>query len=503
MSSDIRVRFAPSPTGYLHVGGARTALFNWLFARHHGGRFVLRIEDTDVARNRPEYTQAIYEGLRWIKLDWDEGPDIGGAYGPYLQSERVARHLAAATQLLASGKAYECFCSQRPTDDDENDDDDSADNIASRAHSRPDEQACRCAQLSDQERADARSRGPAAIRFAVPAGRDFVVDDLIRGKVTFPGETVGDFILVTSDGRALYNLAVVVDDHAMEISHVIRGDEHLANTPKQLLLYEAFDWKPPQFAHIPIILNAQRRKLSKRDGATSLNDYEAMGYVPDAVVNFLALLGWSPRDNRELLTRDELIKLFDLDGVVKHPAIFDTAKLGWMNKEYIKAEPATTLASRVIDLMHRSNRDGAFDRAYVERVASLLHDRVRTVVDVLELGSYFFTDGAIEPTEEALSKHCAKPETITYLQDVRGALTGLTSFDTASVERGIRDLAAAKGVKASEYIHPLRVAVTGEAVSPGIFEVCAILGRDRVLARADALIAMLNAGARAHAKAAH
>ena len=503
MSSDVRVRFAPSPTGYLHVGGARTALFNWLFARHHGGRFVLRIEDTDVARNRPEYTQAIYDGLRWIKLDWDEGPDRGGPHGPYLQSQRVEAHLSAAKALLANGRAYECFCSQRPTDDNENDDDDTAEFDRSNVIDRAVAASCRCNKLSDAEKAEARSRGPAAIRFAVPPGRDFVVDDLIRGKVTFPGETVADFVLVTSDGRALYNLAVVVDDRDMAISHVIRGDEHLANTPKQQLLYEAFEWTPPRFAHIPIILNAQRRKLSKRDGATSLNDYEAMGYVPDAVVNFLALLGWSPRDNRELLTRDELIKLFDLDGVVKHPAIFDTAKLGWMNKEYIKAEPASALAARVVDLMHRSNRDGAFDRAYIEKVAALLHDRVRTVVDVLELGSYFFTDGAIEPSEEALSKHCAKPETVALLQDVRAALAAQSTFDTASVERAIRELAAAKGIKASEYIHPLRVAVTGQSVSPGIFEVCAILGRDRVLARIDALVALLNAGARAHARAVH
>ena len=502
MNSDVRVLFAPSPTGYLHVGGARTALFNWFFARHHGGRFILRVEDTDIARNRPEYTQAIFDGLRWLRLDWDEGPDCGGPHGPYLQSQRAHAHLAAAKTLLEAGRAYECFCSQRPTDDNENDDDDTTEADRSSVIDRATAASCRCDELSEDEKAEARSRGPGAIRLAVPTGRDFVVDDLIRGKVTFPGDTVGDFVLVTSDGRPLYNLAVVVDDHEMAISHVIRGDEHLANTPKQQLLYEAFAWQQPRFAHIPIILNAQRRKLSKRDGATSLNDYEAMGYVPDAVVNFLALLGWSPRDNRELLTREELIKLFDLDGVVKHPAIFDTAKLGWMNKEYIKAEPASALAARVVDLMHRSKRDGAFDRAYVEKVAALLHDRVRTVVEVLELGSYFFSDGVIEPSEEALSKHCAKPETVTLLADVRAALAATATFDTASIERALRDLAAAKGVKASEYIHPLRVAVTGEAVSPGIFEVCAILGRERVLARIDALIDLLNAGARAHAKAA-
>ena len=507
MSESVRVRFAPSPTGHLHVGGARTALFNWLFARHHGGRFVLRIEDTDIARNRPEYIQAIYAGLRSIGLDWDEGPDIGGPHGPYLQSQRADRHLAVARELLALGRAYECFCSQRPADDDENDDD--PEPVATAAL------PCMCAALSGADKAEARGRGPAAIRFNVPSGQDFVVDDLIRGRVTFPNETVGDFVIVTSDNRALYNLAVVVDDHDMAITHVIRGDEHLANTPKQQLLYQALGWTAPRFAHIPIILNAQRRKLSKRDGATSLNDYEAMGYVPDAVVNFLALLGWSPRDNREVLTRDELIKLFDLDGVVKHPAIFDTTKLGWMNKEYIKAQPAGALADRLMALMKShpnaagaaiGGADGAasiasLDRNYVERVAALFHDRVRTVIDVFELGSYFFTDGPVTPTEEALAKHCASAETIMRLRDARAALAALDGFDTASVERAIRELAAAKGVKASEYIHSLRVAVTGQAVSPGIFEVCSILGQQRVLRRIDALEGLLEAGARAHAKA--
>lgn len=496
------MRFAPSPTGHLHVGGARTALFNWLFARHHGGRFVLRVEDTDVARNRPEYTQAIYDGLRWLGLSWDEGPDVGGPRAPYLQSERAPAHRAAAARLLAQGRAYECFCSQRPADDDENDDDDTAAELAARTQSRAGEQTCPCLRMSDEERTRARERGPAAIRFAVPSDRDFVVEDLIRGRVTFPGATIGDFVIVTSDGRALYNLAVVVDDHEMEISHVIRGDEHLANTPKQQLLYEALGWPAPLFAHIPIILNAQRRKLSKRDGATSLNEYAAMGYVPEAVVNFLALLGWSPGDNRELLSRDELIALFDLDSVVRHPAIFDTAKLGWMNKEYIKAEPSAVLARRVLELMQRAGRDG-IEPAYVERVAALLHDRVRTVVEVLELGSYFFADGAIEPSPEALAKHCSAPGTVQRLRDVRDALARLTSFDAASVERAVRDLSAAKETKASEYIHPLRVAVTGQSVSPGIFEVCSILGPKRVLARTDALIALLDAGVVAHEKAAH
>ena len=522
----MRVRFAPSPTGYLHVGGARTALFNWLFARHHGGVFVLRVEDTDTTRNRPEYTKAIYDGLHWLGLEWDEGPDRGGPHGPYLQSERNDRHLHIARQLVERGLAYECFCDNsgansialNETDDPDNvagdwkiardpnvatDRPQARDNVAGdRAHAKDNvagdwqvaRSQCSCLTLSSETRAARREDKPPAIRFRVPPGRDFVVDDLIRGKVTFPGETLGDFVIATGDGRALYNLAATIDDNDMAITHVIRGEEHLANTPKQQLLYEAMGWKAPQFAHIPIILNSQRRKLSKRDGATSLNEYQAMGFLPDAVVNFLALLGWSPGGNRELLRRDELVAAFDLDRVVKHPAIFDTAKLGWLNKEYIKAMPATELAARIDALISTRSVAGDWKIApdQLQKVAALLHDRVKTIVEVLELGSYFFTAGPIQPTEEAIAKYCASPEVLARLHEVREALAHASGFDAADVERAIRDLAAAKGIKPSEYIHPLRVAVTGQSVSPGIFEVCAILGRDVVLKRIDALVRFLS-----------
>lgn len=478
---------------------------------------MLRIEDTDVSRNRREYLNAIYEGLRWLSLDWDEGPDRGGRYGPYLQSERGARHRDVAYELVRTGWAYECFCVSRALEETQNDDEEPDDGDASRILDRANsgkpsnpellakspasaagslgrsDTSCSCGGLSEQARSERRKLGEPAIRFRVPKKRDFVVNDLVRGTVTFPGPTVSDFVIVTSVGRPLYNLGAAVDDHDMEISHVIRGEEHLANTPKQMLLYEAMGWQTPQFAHIPIILNAQRRKLSKRDGATSLNEYEAMGYVPDAVVNFLALLGWSPKDNRELLTRKELIALFDLDGVVKHPAIFDTSKLGWMNREYIKAMSPNELTARVLEFIRPANGDGRLSPQYVERVATLLHDRVRTVTEVLELGSYFFTDGSIAFSEEALAKYCATPESLSRLQEVRKALSAADGFDAPAVERAIRDLAAAKGIKASDYIHPLRVAVTGQAVSPGIFEVCSILGRERVLKRIDALVHFLSA----------
>jgi glutamyl-tRNA synthetase len=525
----VRVRFAPSPTGHLHVGGARTALFNWLFARHHGGVFILRIEDTDTTRNRSEYTNAIYDGLRWLGLDWDEGPDRGGAFAPYLQSERAQRHLAVARDLLARGAAYECFCHLEPerADDTEDDDEvvaeaavanhapDSATNAANRppnsgAHvgarlqSRTPPPKCLCASLDDEDRAERETSNP-AIRFHVPRKRDFVVNDLVRGEVTFPNDMVEDFIIVTSDGRALYNLAATIDDHDMAITHVIRGEEHLANTPKQQLIYEALGWTAPKFAHIPIILNTQRRKLSKRDGATSLVEYQAMGYVPDAVVNFLALLGWSPGGNRELLSRAELIELFDLDRVVKHPAIFDTAKLGWLNKEYIKAMPVGELAARILAMIHtdRARVYRSLSPERVEQVAALLHDRVKTVVEILEQGAYFFTDAPIQPAEEALAKYCATPQALQRLRDVRESLAVADKFDAVGIEQTIRELAARAGVKAADFIHPLRVAVTGQSVSPGIFEVCAILGRDIVRRRIDALVKFLEAAGLPAAKVAH
>jgi len=467
----IRVRFAPSPTGFLHVGGARTALFNWLFARHNGGAFVLRVEDTDAARYSDEYVDAIYRALRWLKIDWDEGPDVGGPFGPYRQRERLERHTAAARELLARGAAYECFCGPKTGDE-----------------------PCACARLTDSERENLRAKGVSpALRLRVDPARAVVVDDLVRGRVEFPAGTIGDFVIVKSDGGPLYNFAAVVDDHAMEITHVIRGDEHLANTPKQLLMYEAFDWKPPAFAHIPIILNEQRHKLSKRDGATFVNEYEALGFLPDALFNFLGLLGWSPGGNRELMTRDEMIRDFSIEGVVKHPAIFDHAKLAWMNKEYLKRLSANELARRVREALERQVPvPDRIDEPHVARVTALLQERARTVGEIVEQGAYFFTRGPVEPTPDALSKYCATPDAAEHLSNVRAALSAAPDFSHAGIETAIRGLAERSGLKAAAFIHPLRVALTGQAVSPGIFEVTSILGRDVALARIDALLDRLS-----------
>lgn len=496
-TTPVRVRFAPSPTGFLHVGGARTALFNWLFARHNGGTFVLRVEDTDSARYSDDYVDAIYRALRWLKLDWDEGPDTGGEFGPYRQRERVAMHREVAQQLRASGAAYECFCGPRK-DDQASDESESQDGENESAGTDQTgefaKQPCTCSQLSEAEKSALRSKGiEPALRMRVDPQRAVVVDDLVRGRVEFPAGTIGDFVIVKSDGGPLYNFAAVVDDHAMRISHVIRGEEHLANTPKQLLLYEALGWHPPSFAHIPIILNEQRRKLSKRDGATFVNEYEALGYLPDALVNFLGLLGWSPGGNRELMTRAQMVDGFTIEGVVKHPAIFDHAKLAWMNKEYLKAMPLDELAQRVIALLEaRPSIPDRIEPDHVKRVAALLQERVYTVSEVLDQGSYFFTRGAVEPAPDALAKYCSTPDALARLRDVRAALAEAPpAFTTADVESAIRGVAQRTGRKAAEFIHPLRVALTGQAVSPGIFEVSSILGRDVVLARIESLLERL------------
>ena len=480
----MRVRFAPSPTGYLHVGGARTALFNWLFARHHRGAFVLRVEDTDAKRYQRSFENAIYAAMRWLGLAWDEGPDVGGPFGPYRQSERLQTYAHVANDLLAKDAAYECFCEPETVD---------VKSTASR---------CPCGELTEAQRAARREGVPQpALRLRVDPARPIAVDDLIRGTVTYPAGSLDDFVIVKSGGGPLYNFAAVVDDHAMVITHVIRGDEHLANTPKQLLMYEAMAWQPPKFAHIPIILNERRAKLSKRDGAVFLNDYEAMGILPDAMFNFLALLGWSPGNNRELLTREELIGEFDLDRVVKHPAIFDLAKLRWMNAEYMKRARVEDVAESVRRLIKGSvSGDAVASDASrlrldkVEPATALLKDRVQTVADIVEQGAYFFYDGPVEPASEALAKYCATPDTIELLRQIRAALENIADFTRDRIEASIRALADARGKKAAAYIHPLRVALTGQAVSPPIFDVTVIVGKTLALRRIDDLVRRLESG---------
>ena len=470
----VRVRFAPSPTGFLHVGGARTALFNWLFARRHGGVFVLRIEDTDSARERPEYREEIFRALRWLGLDWDEGPGVGGPYGPYAQRERLETYRAAARDLHHRGLAFACFCAAGESEED-----------GAKA-------ACRCEALGESEltaKTAALATAP-ALRFRVDQTRDYTVHDLIRGEVTFPAGQVESFIITKAGGDPLYNFAAVLDDAAMRITHVVRGEEHLSNTPKQLLLYAGLGLAAPQFAHIPIILNTERKKLSKRDGATAVSDFRRLGFLPKALVNFLALLGWSPGDDREVMTLTEMIEFFDFERVQKHGAIFDTTKLTWMNGEYLKSAPLQQIVDAAHELLANDREPAELrnDREHVERVCRLLQERVKTIAEITDGHRYLFARTAFLGWDAAsIAKRAGTPEALARLRDVRAELAAAT-FEKTALEALLRSLAERGGHKLGDFVHPLRVALTGYAVSPGIFDVLEVIGRDLTLARIDAFL---------------
>jgi glutamyl-tRNA synthetase len=429
----IRVRFAPSPTGYLHVGGARTALFNWLFARRHGGTFVLRIEDTDVERSSWDMVAGIVDGLRWLGLDWDEGPDVGGPHAPYFQSQRLEKYREHAERLVAAGAAY-----------------------------------------VDE----------GAIRFKVPPGQTSF-DDLVHGPVKFENEHIENFVILRSDRHPTYHLSVVVDDIDMQITHVVRGDDHISNTPKQVLLYQAFGAAPPAFAHVPLILGPDKKRLSKRHGATSVMEYHRLGYLPEAMVNFLAPLGWSPGGDRELFTRDELVERFTLEGISGGNAVFNPEKLDWFNQQHVARLTPADLLRRIEPLLREQGlwRDAlAGDEAeWMAAVLELLKPRVKKLDQLVDdLRPFLVDQAAIDPSAGA--KHLTK--------DAKDAVATLASefartpaWDAAALEALLRSTAEQAGLKAAALIHATRVAVTGRAVSPGLFDVLVLLGRDRVVRR--------------------
>jgi glutamyl-tRNA synthetase len=455
----IRVRFAPSPTGYLHIGGARTALFNWLLARRHGGMFVLRIEDTDIERSSPEMVEGILDGMRWLGLDWDEGPHIGGPYAPYFQSERLDRHRAMANRLVDDGGAYYCYCKETP---------------------------CVCRRLSAEDVAARERDGvPRAIRFRVAEG---VVrfDDLVHGPIEFDGANIEDFVILRSDGHPTYQLSVVSDDLEMKITHVVRGDDHISNTPKQILLYKALGAEVPQFAHVPLILGPDKKRLSKRHGATSVMEYVRQGYTPEAMVNFLALLGWSPGDDRELFSRDELVAAFAIDGISGGNAVFNPEKLDWFNQQHMMRLAPDELARRVQPSFEAAglwNDEYLGDRhAWFFAVLELLKPRARRLGDFVEHGRYFFS-ASIDYDDRAVAKHLRVEGMRDHLVALEAALGTLPTFDASSIEAALRATAEARAVKAAALIHAARVAVTGTSVSAGLFDVLALVGREKVRAR--------------------
>jgi glutamyl-tRNA synthetase len=437
-----RVRFAPSPTGYLHIGGARTALFNWLFGRRHGGAFVLRIEDTDTERSSAAMIEQILDSLTWLGLSWDEGPGVGGPHAPYFQAQRQDRHRAAAERLLASGHAYE----------------------------------------------DA-----GAVRFRVPPGTT-VFDDAVRGRIAFDNTDVEDFVILRSDRTPLYHLSVVVDDIDMEITDVIRGDDHISNTPKQILLYQALNAPVPAFAHVPLILGPDKKRLSKRHGATSVGEYRDQGYLPEAMVNFLALLGWSPGGDEEVFGRDELVGRFSLDGISGGNAVFNPEKLEWFNQQHILRMPAREIVSRIERELAAAGLDPATleppERSRLERVIDLVKPRARRLPDMASLARPFF-GGAIDRDPAAVAKHLSAPDLAAHLSAWRDRIREVEPFEAAPLEAALRALAAERGVKPGPLIHATRVAVVGQAVSPGLFEVLELMGRDRALARLNEAEALL------------
>jgi glutamyl-tRNA synthetase len=486
-----RVRFAPSPTGFLHVGGGRTALFNWLFARRYGGRFVLRIEDTDLERSTEKSVQTILEGLSWLELDWDEGP--------FFQSRGVEEHRAAALRLEHEGKAYPCFCTVEEID---------AKRKAGEAQSAAWKYDRACLRLAAEEVARRRASGAAfALRFKVPEG-ETAWDDMVHGTTAFDNGVIEDLVLLRSDGSPTYNLSCVVDDVSMSITHVIRGDDHISNTPKQILLYRALGKAQPVFAHLPLILGTDKKRLSKRHGAVSVTEYRDKGYLPAAMVNFLALLGWSPGDGREKLTRAEMVAAFEIGAIHRKGSVFDEQKLEWLNSQYINdLEPARLAAMIQPDLeaaglLRAELQPGGARHGWFLQVLEALKARSKLMPDFTRDLRPFLGD-EFEYRPDALEKHVTGPgksggagAVAARLRALRAALATVESFDEPSTEAALRALAESRGEAAALYIHPLRLALVGTAVSPGVFAILVLIGRERALARLDRLAQFLEPGGR-------
>jgi nondiscriminating glutamyl-tRNA synthetase len=497
--SDIRVRIAPSPTGPLHIGTARTALFNYLFARRTGGTFIVRLEDTDAARNTLAFEDDILTNLKWLGLDWDEGPDSAGGeghgpYGPYRQMQRVERYAAAAADLLARDLAYPCYCTPAELD---------ADRKAQEAAHEPPKYVGRCARLTADERAArvAEGRSPAT-RFRVPEGV-IGFDDLVRGRVEIDTANLGgDFLIVRSEGTPLYHFVVVVDDAAMDITHIIRGEDHIPNTPKHILLFRALGHAVPAFAHLPLILNADRTKMSKRKSQTAISDYIAQGFVREALVNYLALLGWSTGTEEEILSLDDIAARFDLDHVQKGGAVFNRERLEWINGQWIRRLDDDDLITRLEPFLEAEYAAGRIDRTptadEIRTVLPMIRDRLPTLGADGDLVGFLWIDNLVVDAATIPPKRWDAATTSQGLAAARKTIeaVGEVSFESEEIEPPLRSLAEARGWKAGDLFMAIRVAVTGRTATPPLFDTLVALGRERTLARLDSAIAGVSALAR-------
>ena len=480
----IRVRFAPSPTGYLHIGGARTALFNYLFAKNQGGKFILRIEDTDKERSTKESELEILESLKWLGFDWDEGPGKSADDTMYYQTKRLPVYHKHAEELLAAGKAYKCFCTKEELD---------ADRKKAEAEKRAFRYAGKCRNLPPEEVKRFETEGNKyVIRIKVPETGETIVNDLVRGEVKVQNSVLDDMIIIRADGMPIYNFVVVVDDADMGITHVIRGDDHLSNTPKQIHIYNALGRPIPQFAHIPLILGRDKSKLSKRHGETAVMKYKENGYLPEAVVNYLAMLGWSPDTNQDILTIEEMIKQFSLEKVHKSGAMFDNEKLQWMNGMYIRQMKIDKLTELCLPFLVKSGliteEEGRIRYEYIKRIVGVQQEKIRVLSEVPALSGYFFTENIeLEPeakkTWDKNEQDRAKVlEIFMKMMDETGA------DDKVKLEEKIKEEMEKYGIKPKVYMHVIRVAVSGSTIGPGLFDLIEILGKELCEKRIKKLI---------------
>ena len=489
MSAPVRVRYAPSPTGNPHIGNIRTAMFNWLFARRNGGQFVVRVEDTDQGRITEGAVDHILDGLEWLGIDWDEGPRVGGPYGPYFQSERLQRYHDAAERLIATGDAYRCYCPPERV----------AELRKEQARNKQRQgYDSHCRHLTDAERERHEASGATSVlRFAMPQSGTTSVDDAIRGHVEWQNELTDDFVLVKSDGFPTYHMAVVVDDHAMEISHVLRAEEWLPSTPRHVQLFRALDLPMPVFGHLPMILGADRAKLSKRHGATSLMEYRDDGFLPEALINFMALLGWSLDGETDVMTVGTIREHFTLERVGKPAAIFDLDKLQWMNGMYIRQMEVSDLADRIVTFLEKDYTADLLpiDRNYVLKIVPLVQERLKTLAEAPDMLSYFFQDNLDYDASTLVQRGMDEETTLNAIRRAHSDLAsiGADDFQHENLEAMLRATGGELELSGRQFFGALRTAVSGRTATPPLFEMMEAMGQERVLGRLDAAAAKLSA----------
>ncbi|HEO8421649.1 glutamate--tRNA ligase [Niallia sp. FSL W8-0635] len=484
MSNEIRVRYAPSPTGHLHIGNARTALFNYLFARSKGGKFIIRIEDTDKKRNIQGGEESQLKYLKWLGMDWDESTDVGGEYGPYRQSERNDIYKKYYTELLEKGLAYKCYCTEEEIEAEREEQ-------VSRGETPKYSGKCRYLTKEQQEKLEAEGRQP-SIRILVPENVVYEFNDMVKGDVSFESETIGDYVIVKKDGTPTYNFAVTIDDHLMEITHVLRGDDHITNTPKQLMIYDAFGWERPVFGHMTLIVNESRKKLSKRDESIIqfIEQYEELGYLPEALFNFIALLGWSPEGEEEIFSVEEFIRIFDPARLSKSPALFDQNKLAWMNNQYIKKADLETVVRLAVPHLEKaglvSESRSTEEEAWVNNLVGLYQEQMSCGADIVTLSTLFFSD-EIQYDEEA-KEVLAGEQVPAVVEAFKEALAEMPEWSADQIKASIKAVQKATGQKGKNLFMPIRVATTGQTHGPDLPKAIELLGKEKIDARLTALI---------------